>query len=267
MMPATTTTEPSDLERAIAFERAQQAAAGARATPHPLGRVVANDDHPNYWMLNELQVTVRAPLDTDALIAAADAAQADRRHRRVFVDDDATGAPAAPGLRERGWRVDHDLYMALRRPPDRRGTVAAREVGIDELLAAKEAVTLESTSAADWAAIRPATRHVAEATGARFFVADRDGRAAAYCTLYSDATIAQVEDVATQRWARGHGLARAVVQAALDVAVAEEHDLIFLVADGDDWPRELYAKLGFDPVGYSWSFIRLPPAKSTASRM
>jgi predicted GNAT family acetyltransferase len=185
----------------------------------------------------------------------------------VWVDDDAAGAPLASAMRTRGWRVDHDVYMALRREPDRRGSVPAREAGIDELLAAKEAVTLEIAGPADWEIIRPATHEVAVATGARFFVADFDGSAASYCTLYSDGATAQVEDVATQQWARGHGLARAAVQAAVDAAVAGGHELVFLCADDDDWPKELYAKLGFEPVGYSWAFIRLPPAKSTASRM
>ena len=95
--------------------------------------------------------------------------------------------------------------------------------------------------------------------GTRFVVADLDGSPAAYATLYSDGTVAQVEDVSTQPRARGHGLARAVVQHAVDLARAEGHELIFLVADADDWPRELYARLGFDPVGHCWALVR-PPA-------
>ena len=67
--------------------------------------------------------------------------------------------------------------------------------------------------------------------GTRFVVADFEGTPAAYATLYSDGTVAQVEDVSTQPRARGHGLARAVVQHAIDLARAEGHELIFLVAE------------------------------------
>jgi hypothetical protein len=34
---------------------------------------------------------------------------------------------------------------------------------------------------------------------------------------------------------------------------------VFLIADDDDWPKELYAKLGFDPLCRYWQFRRPPP--------
>jgi len=34
------------------------------------------------------------------------------------------------------------------------------------------------------------------------------------------------------------------------------HDLTFLVADAHDWPKDLYRKLGFEPVGSTWAFTR-----------
>ena len=40
-------------------------------------------------------------------------------------------------------------------------------------------------------------------------------------------------------------------------------DLVFLVADDRDWPKQLYSKLGFDPVGRFWQFTRHPPADAT----
>jgi hypothetical protein len=45
----------------------------------------------------------------------------------------------------------------------------------------------------------------------------------------------------------------------VDAALAAGHELIFVVADDEDWPKDLYAKLGFDPVGKAWNFTR-PPA-------
>ena len=57
---------------------------------------------------------------------------------------------------------------------------------------------------------------------------------------------------------RNKGLSRAAVGAALDAALAGDHELVFIVADEDDWPKELYAKLGFDPVGMAYDFTLVP---------
>jgi hypothetical protein len=39
-------------------------------------------------------------------------------------------------------------------------------------------------------------------------------------------------------------------------------DLVFLIADDADWPKQLYAKLGFDPAGRLWQFTKPPPGES-----
>ena len=46
--------------------------------------------------------------------------------------------------------------------------------------------------------------------------------------------------------------------AAADAAAAEGHDPVFLLTDGDDWPQELYRRLGFDPAGAVYEFLKLP---------
>ena len=38
--------------------------------------------------------------------------------------------------------------------------------------------------------------------------------------------------------------------------------MIFLIADDADWPKELYAKLGFDPIGRFWQFTKPPEGES-----
>jgi hypothetical protein len=54
------------------------------------------------------------------------------------------------------------------------------------------------------------------------------------------------------------------VSRALEEARDGGHDLIFLIADRDDWPRKLYEKLGFDEVGRIWEFV-LPRASATTA--
>ena len=56
--------------------------------------------------------------------------------------------------------------------------------------------------------------------------------------------------------------ASAVVLRAVEEAVtASGHTFVFLIADDEDWPKELYAQLGFEPIGHTWSFLRTPGAR------
>ena len=54
---------------------------------------------------------------------------------------------------------------------------------------------------------------------------------------------------------RGRGLAKAVVVQALAESRAAGHDFTFLVATADDWPKQLYRKLGFVTAGSIWNFL------------
>ena len=92
-----------------------------------------------------------------------------------------------------------------------------------------------------------------EATSAlvafRCFGVRGDDRVVSGCHLYSDGVVAQVEDVSTLPECRGRGYARALVSAAIEPARAGGHEPVFVVADADDWPQELYRRMGFDAVG------------------
>jgi predicted GNAT family acetyltransferase len=99
---------------------------------------------------------------------------------------------------------------------------------------------------------------VARTGNARHLAAFVDGEVAGGADLYSDGRTAQVEDVSTFPAFRGRGLASAVVLHAVGEALAARHDFVFLVADAADWPKELYARLGFEPLGHKWTFLRRP---------
>jgi predicted GNAT family acetyltransferase len=83
-------------------------------------------------------------------------------------------------------------------------------------------------------------------------------RADLYLGRDGDGVVAQIENVLTDPPARGHGLARGVVTAAVRLALDSGATCVFLVADADDWPRELYARLGFVPVAGYTELTRAP---------
>jgi GNAT superfamily N-acetyltransferase len=163
-----------------------------------------------------------------------------------------------------GWTRECDVIMAATREPDRLGdTSAVEEVSIDDLVPAwtEGWATDPAVFGSDVARqLVENKRRLGSETDTRFFAARADGEIASYCELYSDGRTAQIENVLTLDRFRKRGLARATVSRTLQEARYSGHDLVFLIADRDDWPKELYGKLGFEEVGRIWEFM-LPRAK------
>ena len=211
-------------------------------------------------MLNQLSVD--ADTDADGLIGALDELYGHLPHRRAFVERPEVGERLAPALRGAGWLAERDVFMALRRARDHAAEPGlAREVD-EPTIRAVEAQTIGEEPYGEPAIVEQllASRSAfGRAGNARYFVAASDGVDACHTTLYSDGVVAQVEDVGTLKAMRRRGLARAACSAALDAALDTGHELVFLVADDEDWPKELYGRLGFDPVGRPWAFTRPGP--------
>jgi ribosomal protein S18 acetylase RimI-like enzyme len=86
--------------------------------------------------------------------------------------------------------------------------------------------------------------------------AGRDQTIVAYCRLYSHDGVGQIENVTTLSAFRRRGFARALVSLALRESLTA-NELTFLVAEGADWPRHFYARMGFVDVGGYCEFNRL----------
>jgi GNAT superfamily N-acetyltransferase len=99
----------------------------------------------------------------------------------------------------------------------------------------------------------------AEELDVRYFGVRQGPRIVSGCELYSRGGVAQVEDVVTHAEFRNRGFARAVVLRAVEAARSTGHDLVFLLAEEDDWPQELYTRLGFEPVARLHAFLKRSP--------
>ena len=258
-----TTTDRQDFVRALDMERDLLAGAAQRSEPHPLGLLLFDDARPRVWVHNQLHVTGPAG-DIDDLVRTLDEHYGGLEHRRVVVEDEFEGERLADGFRDRGWEVDATVYMALREPRDRDPDASlAAEVSAEEQRAVERETLGEEPFAKD-----PEVREMlvdaraarqASVGGCRYIGGLVDGRHVGNTTVYIDGDIAQVEDVATLRAYRGRGVARAMVSLATDVARDTDAELIWIAADDNDWPKELYAKLGFRPMGRIFSFTRVGP--------
>ena len=232
--------------------------------PWRFGTVLTDDRFPDRWDSNLLRV--ERPLDgADARTLAehADRLLARFRHREIVVQDDEDGERLAPGFRDLGWEADHLVFMVQHREPER-APLPLETLEID--LATIHPLVVETNvqghggmSVRDAEMLADYRRVLIDRLDVRFFVALLDGEPAGYCELYVHDGVAQIEDVNTLERFRNRGAARAFVSRAIAEGRAAGADLVFLIADANDWPRRLYDTMGFDPVGHCWQFTR-PPA-------
>jgi ribosomal protein S18 acetylase RimI-like enzyme len=163
-------------------------------------------------------------------------------------------------LAELGWDRDRLVLMALRGTPRARpGAPQARELPADVLASLRrEMVLLEPWGSAGVAAqLEEHQERIRAVLASRCFGAPGNGRPVASCELLAGDGVAEVCDVGTHPSHRGRGLARAVVTAASRAARGDGAELVVVTADADDWPRQLYARLGFEPVGLIERFRRV----------
>jgi RimJ/RimL family protein N-acetyltransferase len=229
------------------FRRLVEERCADRSTPTAHGVAYENVAIPDVYDANFLSVDGSA-VPATVLAAEAETALEEHHHRRVVVEGG--GAGLADEFAELGYTHSTHLVLARRREPDRRvDTSAIRDAELAELLPARTASTLAEPWGDDSIArqLNDAKTRLAAVVPTRFFAATAAGRIAGYCELREIDGVAQIEDVEVLAEFRGRGLGRALVQHALD-ETRRTSDVVWLEALADDWPRELYAKLGFDVV-------------------
>ena len=242
-----------DLARAYAF-LARGDMAGTRSDPSPFGTTVFTYEAPKRQDGNYLRV------ERDAEPEALAAETLRLGLRMIFVPDEARGERLAPYFEEQGWRTDRIVVMAQRRQPERGADLSlVQEVDEEALRPARRRLL----SSQPWATpelleqLSTAKHLIGQRVRTRFFAVVVDGEVVSYTDLYQDGGEAQIEDVGTLPEHRGHGYATAVVLAASAEARQADAEFVFLVADANDWPKELYQQLGFDELGYYVKFA--PP--------
>jgi uncharacterized protein (DUF952 family)/GNAT superfamily N-acetyltransferase len=82
------------------------------------------------------------------------------------------------------------------------------------------------------------------------------GEVVAAGQLRRDGATASVDSVLTEPGHRDRGHADAIVARAVDLAAEAGCDLVVLEAVADDWPRDWYARRGFEVVGSVWEVLR-----------
>ena len=255
------------LEAYTAFEGRLLRRVSTRVVPFQWGTAYLDDDLPQRYYSNFLR-TERdlTGVSADDLIAAADEILGDDRyeHRLVIVRDEAAAERLGAGFAAAGFSREPEVVQMLRRDPDRPGAI---DVDVMSFADARELILqthLEDERLPDAMAgpFTDARAQYERAIGAQFFVARIDGEQAGLCELYVDGEDAQVENVGTILRFRNRGVARSVVLAACEAAKAAGASRIFILADDEDWPKQLYQRLGFDRLATDVAFLRSPATTS-----
>ncbi|MEV6521263.1 GNAT family N-acetyltransferase [Longispora sp. NPDC051575] len=253
-----------ELARSLAFLRAFARSQAERVVDLPYGFGAFDDTFAHSYAHNKLHLEGPAgPEDVDAVFAAAG-----RAHRLVHVADPDLAARVGPAFVDAGY--EHSATVVMRHTgaaPDRPADPTV-VVDVVDVAARTEAARREwrgeKPDAPDDVIEQLAGRGAATVRGADrvlFLVARApDGEVACRGDLYLDPAtgVAQIEDLMTLPAHTGRGYARALLADGLSRAGAAGCDLVLLVAEEDDWPRELYARLGYATIGRTHSYLRMP---------
>jgi ribosomal protein S18 acetylase RimI-like enzyme len=246
-----------ELRRIHRFEREIELA-GPEEIPSPLGYAVLSDELPlrhdsNFLFVDQDVSTDDAVTEVDRIMGGGG-----RDFRVILTFDGAIGERLRSDFGARGWRTMRHVFMLQRRRPDKTADVSVvKEVDESALRPGRRREILAQPWGSPDLAEQLLDSKVVLGRRAqtRFFGVEVSGEIVAWTDLYVAQAVAQIEDVATVQDYRERGYASALVLHAADEGRRAGADLVFLVADDEDWPKQLYRRLGFDEVGRLYKFV------------
>jgi ribosomal protein S18 acetylase RimI-like enzyme len=257
MHDATTSPVHSDIAaRARAWRNAMHAAICDVIEPWEHGTIVRATRYPRYFDFNVVRVEENPSMSAQELTAFADEALAGLDHRRVDFDLLDAAEPVRAGFEAKGWRALRLLWMRHEAPPPPGHALAVEEVPYDAVHELRVAWHQEDFPDQDAVEYHAQAREVAVRRGAQVLAVRKEGSLVAFAQLERDGSAAEITQVYVHPDHRGGGHGTAMTRAAIEAA-SEVRDL-WIAADDDDRPKELYARLGFRPAWRSMEFLRLP---------
>ncbi len=242
--------------RVLAWRHGAQAAVCDVVAPWAHGTVLRATRFPDYFDFNAVRVEEPPDMGVDDLIAVADDELEAVAHRRVDFDRAEDAAPYEAEFAARGWMVMRLLWLRLESPPPPPPDLAVEEVPYDEVYDLRVRWHGEDFPDVDPTGFQAQAREVAMRRGVQVLAVREDGRPVSYAQLERDGDGVEVTSVYVHPDRRGGGRGTAMTLAA--IAAAGDARDVWISADDDDRPKELYQRLGFRPVTRAIQFLRLP---------
>ena len=223
--------------------------------PFSHGTVLRSRRHPDFWEYN--CVRLERPMGTGELIAVADRDLADCAHRLVE-----WMIPMPDGvvhqLREQGWMVHPLIYMRHDGRPVPADPGELVEVDYDAVRELRDIWHREDFGDHSVTeAFHSQAREVAELAAVRVIAAVDDGRLTGFAQVETHDGGSEVSQVFVHPECRGAGLGGALTAHAIRLA-GDAARQVWICADRDNRPRQLYERLGFRPIVETGMAIRVP---------
>jgi len=246
---------PDVAVRACAWRHARRYAVCDVVEPWAHGTVLRATGYPDYYDMNVVCVERDPELSVDELVAVADDALAGMRHRVLDFDHVDVAAPLRAGFEALGWRTSRLLWMRHEAAPPPGPDIAVETVPYE----AVDALRVDWQLAEGFVEtdnFQAEARRVAEARGVQVLGVREGAETIAFAQIEHDGDGAEITLVYVDPRYRGDGRGTALTRAAI-VAAGGVRDL-WICADDEDRPKELYARLGFRPAVTTMEFLRVP---------
>jgi GNAT superfamily N-acetyltransferase len=250
--------------RARAWHHGRHVAVCDSLEPWAHGTVVRADRYPTYFDYNLVRVEDDPGVSVEALATFADEALAGLAHRRIDFDDVAAAEPLRAGFEARGWKAVRLVLMRHEAPPPPGAPhLAVEEVPYDAVHDLRVSWHREDHGDREPSGYHESAREVALSRGARLLAAHEGAAPVSFAQLEYAGDAAEITQVYVHPERRGRGLGTATTRAAIDAAGAVAD--LWIGADDEDRPKQLYARLGFRPVWTSMEMTLWPPPTSSPS--
>jgi GNAT superfamily N-acetyltransferase len=228
------------------------------------GTIVRATRYPTYYDFNLVRVEDEPGLSVEELVAVADEALAGLDHRRFDFDVIEAADARRAEFKAAGWKTTRLVWMRHESAPPPGPAIEVEEVPYDDVQALRVAWHEEDFEV-NQASYHREAREVAMRRGAQVLaVRGDDGTPVAFAQLERDAGSAEITQVYVHPDHRGGGRGTAMTRAAIEAAAAGRSGAgsgggdLWIAADDEDRPKELYARLGFRPV-WKWMEVTLWP--------
>lgn len=242
--------------RARAWRHAAHAAVCDVLEPWDHGTIARATRYRDYFDFNVVRVEDDPALSVEALAAFADEALAGLAHRRIDFELLAAAEPLRGGFEALGWQALRLVLMHHETAPPPGPQVPVEEVPYDAANELRVAWHLEDFPGQDPGEYIPQAREVAHRRDVQVLAVREGDSLVAFAQLEREGTAAEITQVYVHPEHRGGGRGTAMTRAAIEAA-GDVRDL-WITADDDDRPKELYARLGFRPAWTTLEFLRLP---------
>lgn len=214
------------------------------------GFVARTPELPLVRAVNHVRISDQSSFEVCKTIA--DRYMGDLPYRHVVIEDQSAAQLVEGAFRDSGWNVARELVMSLEGPPDREtetaGVVVLSQGQMLDLMAqwAREEHVGITEERVDQ--LSDLNRRAATLWNERCFGTLDGSLPVSICKLRVHDSVAWIEDVYTLPAYRGNGLSRAAVTCATNEVRPGEFELVFLQADDEDWPKNLYHQIGSRPL-------------------